>query len=403
MYNCPIITNKIDSTTIHAQLETLESCKRGLSGGLSFCQESLVLDENRLANLYWVELNKSKFNFKLVSSLLLSPLLAFDLPDKKVVAGINFGSFFLSDDLQTPRVSFYNLLIKGGNIFQFPSNSRPALATNDGKLRSLSVDSWGTLKIGGKSFSWSGSKSQKRADITVYGMFDLNILKTPLGESPSRRRVLVETRFVTCKSDELLLGFNINNDKPVLEVIADSPIDLTQFCFVMRGKSESFEGLSTSQNLTYVTLGDIAFETNDDVCSASFLLGRNKDELIRNLEHQLIYTEGGRPKPLSESYLKSWSVILETDDNIIFFISDARPKALNQEGINIFELQEVLAKKFDYIWASVGDSGQSSKLMIKDDTTQIYGNMHYQNYRSDPPVWDGENGRRIPVALIAYE
>jgi hypothetical protein len=141
-----------------------------------------------------------------------------------------------------------------------------------------------------------------------------------------------------------------------------------------------------------------------DICSASFCLGKTHEELKNNLFSQLVFPTDGSPKPISGSYLKSWSVILKTKDKVAFFINDARPKITNQEGVSVFELQDILKARFEYEWACVGDSGQSSKLMvINGDTKEIYGNMHYQNYRGQTPVWDGLNGRPIPVALLAYE
>jgi len=75
----------------------------------------------------------------------------------------------------------------------------------------------------------------------------------------------------------------------------------------------------------------------------------------------------------------------------------------NQEGINVFELQKLIDKKFNYSWALVGDSGQSSKLLVREENKKVFGNFHYLNYSTTPPFWDGVRGRSVPVGILAYE
>ncbi len=388
----------------HAQLKPLNSRTRELSSGLSFSQETFNLDGGRFTSLYWVQINKSRFKFDLVTSTLPIPLVDFDLPGKKIGAGINFGSFFLSDDLISPAVPFYNLLIDNGHVWQLPSNSRPALVIENGKLRELYVLAKGTLKIGGQTFTWAGSHGTTNSELAAFGMFDLNIVKSFINCLAPRRRVVDETRFVTCGSSELLLVISLRNGYPEIDRISNKSVDLTQVVFVLRGSGDLLKACQIGERVTSIEIERCRLDQGCDACSASFSLGNTRDELVENLKQQLIYPIDGEPKPLSTSYLKSWSVILETKDNVIFFINDARPKVRNQDGITVFELQEILRKKFEYLWACVGDSGQSSKLMvINGDTREIYGNMHYQNYRGQTPAWDGGNGRPIPVALLAYE
>ncbi len=320
------------------------------------------------------------------------------------MAGINFGSFFLSDDLLNPYTSFYNLTINGGEVLQLPSNNRPCLLTHAGELQHFFVLARGSLRIGDRSFTWTGSHNQNDADLTAFGMFDLTILKSSFADLSSNRRTVIESRHVVCTSKQKSLAFKLHNGHSVIETVTNQPIDLTQYAFVLRGKADLLDGILPGQIIDNIEMGTQRFGVEDDVCSASFSLGKSKAELEDNLRQQLVYQKDGLPKPLSDDYLKSWSVVLETKDKMVFFINDARPKIKNQSGITVFELQELLSRRFDYSWACVGDSGQSSKLMlINGANREVYGNMHYQNYRQEPPTWDGENGRPIPVALLAYE
>lgn len=399
-----IITRGTDPKINYAQLEPLNSQTRKLSFGLSFSQETLNLDGGRFTNLYWVELDKTRVRFRLSASTIPTPLVGFDLPDKRFVAGINFGSFYLSDDLIPPKVPFYNLLVDNGRVWQLPSNDRHALVTENGKLRELYVPAKGTLKIGGKTFTWTGSHGTTNSELAAFGMFDVDIVKSSINCLVPRRKVIDETRFVACGPSDLLLTINLRNGNPEIARISNQPVDLTQVAYVFRGTANLLKVCQIGERVTSLEIERCRLDQDCDACSASFSLGKTRDELVENLKQQLIYPKDSEPKPLSAGYLKSWSVVLETNDKIIFFINDARPKVRSQDGITVFELQEILRMKFDYLWACVGDSGQSSKLMvINGDTRDIYGNMHYQKYGDRAPTWDGICGRSIPVALLAYE
>lgn len=381
----------------------LKTKRRQISSGLYFCQETVDLGVGRFTNLYWVEMDR-QYKFKLISETSPIPLQKFQLSDKKVMAGINFGSFFLSDDLVSPYVAFYNLLVTNGQILQPPSNSRSALSTHDGDLGLILTASSGIVKVGGNSFTWSCSKNRHSSDLIVYGMSDLTIVKSSQRNGTSKRKIVEDTRFIKCNIDELFVVVKLNDGIPVVSEITKNVVDLTKCAYTLKGHASLFAKCSVGMTISCLEIEKQKLYGEIDICSASFCLGKTYEELKTNLFNHLVYPADGAPKPMSENYLKSWSVVLKTKDNVAFFINDARPKIKSQTGISVFELQDILKERFEYEWACVGDSGQSSKLMvINGDTKEIYGNMHYQNYRGQTPVWDGLNGRPIPVALLAYE
>ena len=173
---------------------------------MSFNQETIDLGNDRITNLYWVELDKSRIKFKLSTRKRLAPLRDFDVPKKNMVAGINFGSYFLSDDPVSPLVPFYNLSIKAGSVYQFPTNNRPVLWTKNGEIEVLSLRATGQLKIAENIFTWSGSGIKNESDITVFGMFDINIVKVGGDSQTPRRKVEYESQFVPCNNGEILFG-----------------------------------------------------------------------------------------------------------------------------------------------------------------------------------------------------
>lgn len=377
--------------------------KRQVTSGLYFCQQTLNLGSDRFTNLYWLEID-TRFKFKLVSNTSPLPLKNFQLPQKQLVAGINFGSFFLSDDLHAPYLSFYNLLVSDGNFQQFPSNQRPALSTEDGQISLIPAVSSGVIQIEGKKLTWSLPRHTHSSDITIYGMFDLTIVKSLPDNGQSKRKIVKDSQFIKCDGEELFLVIKLQSGTPTISEITRNVVDLTTCAYVIKGKASLLSKCDIAQTISCLEIEKRKITSSMDICSASFCLGKTPAELENNLFNQLVYPAGGQPKPISSNYLKSWSVILKNNHKTIFFINDARPKIKNQEGITAFELQDILKEKFDYQWACVGDSGQSSKLMVLNgDTREVYGNMHYQNYKGQKPVWDGLNGRSIPVALLAYE
>jgi len=64
----------------------------------------------RLTNLYWVEIETKKYKLSLKSYFKPRPLVNYSLANDKVVAGINFGSFYLSSDSYT-NAKYCNLLV----------------------------------------------------------------------------------------------------------------------------------------------------------------------------------------------------------------------------------------------------------------------------------------------------
>lgn len=385
----------------HRKIKPLALQEKILTSGLTFHQETFHLNK-RFTNLYWLKINSTKYKFTLKTCLNPQPLINYQVKNKKIVAGINFASFYLSDEKNKPKNFFYNLLLSKGNVLQFPSNTRTAIIIKNGQLNHKRIKSRGTIKINNQIFSWSGLYTNRAADIIVYTPFNIEIKKHRTG-SKIKRQIYKNSDSVTCPQNHLLLGCDLKNNTPFIKTISNKKLSLTQFSFILQGHKNKLENIKAGNKLNDFRLDNHNFSTKEDICSASFLLGKTKNQLIDNLKRELVYPKGKISKPLEKNYLKSWSVILKEKNNVIFFINDTRPKIENQTGISTFELQKILKQKFDYSWAIVGDSGQSSKLLLNHKTKKIFGNLHYLNYKTNPPSWDGIKGRSIPTAILAYE
>jgi len=384
------------------QLHPVPSQTEEMFPGLIFHQEVLNL-KGRFTNLYWLKIDCSRYRFKIKSYPKPRPLVKYNLSDKKIVAGINFGSFYLTDHGESTQATFCNLLIEKGCIRQFPCNNRTALVNKNEQLTIAKFKPYGKLKIGGDVFKWRGVKGKdKTIENVFYGYFEVRLgeknkrdLKLNFANCPQR---------LLCKDTELLVGFIRKGRNIIIKNISKNELDLRDYLFVLKGPVKNLCKLCIGQGIEAFTVGDEnCFMEDENVCSGNFRLGKTPEELKVNLNTELVFPHGDKPNPVKQNYKKSWSVILKEENNIVFFINDARPKYKNQKGLDIFELQSVLVEKFDYSWAIVGDGGQSSKLFYCNETRKVFGNLHYLNYETTPPYWDGVRGRFIPTAVLAYE
>lgn len=384
-------------------LSQLEPRTAKIQNGITFHSETCSIDSDRFTNLYWVELNKESAKFKLLFVDKPLPLREFQYSGHTILAGLNFGGFYLSDDGYIPNVPYYNLAVSNGNVKQLPSNSRCVLLTNNGNLDQKLLIAKGNVLIGKQILTWRGANIEGNTDLITYGMFNIDISKNPTKRFGRARETKNSSRFVTASKSEVLLGVIITDNQPRIAEISVTTLDLLKFNYIFRSRTYLITKIKKGDLVTNIEIDGDKYGIDTDVCSGSFTLGRNKEELDRNMRSELIYPSNGAPKPMDETYRKSWSVVLKRDSSYIFFINDAHPKVSNQNGLTVYELQELLLKKFDYNWAIVGDSGQSSKLIVVEDGKRnVYGNLHYINYTKGKPFWDGENGRPVSVGLFAY-
>lgn len=85
-------------------LSYLEPKAIEVQNGVTFHSETYSIDNDRFTNLYWVELERDSTKFKILSSDKPLPLKDFQLLDHNIIASINFGGFYLSDDGYTPSL-----------------------------------------------------------------------------------------------------------------------------------------------------------------------------------------------------------------------------------------------------------------------------------------------------------
>jgi len=386
------------------ELKRLNNMVVRVKSGISFHQETAGYLNNRFTNFYWIEIDKEVYNFKIESNRKRIPLIDFDKDNRNVIAGINFGSFLITDKEYNQRCSYTNLVVSKGKVLQFPSNSRICIYSDGKSIDRKYIHANGVLHISNKEFSWSGMNSNENTDLKIIGMFDMDCKK--VSNKSGRKEIVIneDTNLIHASNTESILGIKVDSGIPKVSSISNDKLDILQYDYAIKGNRDDLEGINTGDIVESITFGSHIFNNDINASSGSFELGKNIDELKNNLYRDLVIQKNRIPKPMDPEYIKSWSVVLECEDKYVFCINDARPSIYDQRGITVFELQEYLLDKFKYIWGVVGDSGQSSKLMfVKDGKRNIFGNLHYINYNSASAYWDGINGRPISTAILAYE
>ena len=391
-------------------LSKLPTIMLSLGKGCSFNQETLDLSNDRLTNLYWLEIETNGFNFSLLNSVTPRPpvnhLRSFARSSRvKILGGINTNQFFLSDDKIKPKISSYNLFFKNGKILQFSANKRPTIIEQDGKISLLILDAKGKVNIGEERIDWVGSacKNLNNKNFVVYGSIDIDIKKLS-SKNRSRRVIDKKSLKISCSKNQILIGFESVRGTMVVTKIARSAY-LNNHSFIFKGNFKNLGKIKIGNKIENFEIDGIAFTKETNAVSCVLALPSVKAGFKKNIKKFLLPGPKGQYLVFSDKYIKSWSVVLKTKNKIIFFINDGNPHIKNEMGLSIIELYDLLLNKFKFDLAFVCDAEQSSKLCIKREKFfSAYGNMHYLDYSNIlKPRKRALYGRSVPSTLVVYK
>jgi len=381
---------------------------RALTDGITFGQGSEIIG-SQSTNYYYCLFDKNSVKLNLFSSTYKYPLhnIVIDAFNKSMeqdyVIGINTNTFLITDDDYIPKNWSYHLNISDGILFQLPANARPTIITQEGKIIFKTLKAEGSLLIGNKVLNWQGSYNfSGQTDTVIYGAFDI-----PQSRIEKDGKVFIFSRYdsswIKAEQGEKLLGFNLTNGKVKVETISKNKLNLFDYLFILKGRTSRLQGITINNEVRKVIVDHQNLSSGLSAQSLMSKLPKNKRNISKVFRKFLIPSNNLKNNGLKD-FRKAWSVILKTQNQqIAFFITDARPKVKGQEGLNIFELHSLLSKNFNFSKAFIADAGQSSRICIYNGhQCQVYGNLHYLDYKQKPPVWKGKDGRFIPGALLSY-
>jgi len=403
--------------TTYSGFKPIRKVKVELAEGVVFHKEPYKI-KNRFVNLYWVEFKRKNSLFCLKNILGREPLVKIFREAKRghnlnSLAGINTCNFFLSDYGREPPIPAYNFFVSKGRVWQFPTNERVALIEKGSSLKLRRFKAMGKMRIGKKLFNWIGRRVFKQAHFVhkeicplavVSGVFEISFKYLDNDKLRRAKKPIPSTLTVKCGKGKALLGIDFDNEFcPKVLAINSKQLSLLDYLYIIEIDQVLGKEIHVGDEISDVVIDGYRVEREDNIVSLGFSLPKQREKLGKILIRELISKDGGPIKVLDEDFRKPWSAIVFTKKKIIFFLVDAYPYRKEQEGLNIYELQELLSKKFDFIKCGVCDGGQTSKLCINNrDGLKIFGNLHYVNYSLEAPKRDGRNGRPIPSALIGF-
>jgi len=397
------------------KLKKITTSSLKLGNGAEFFMEHVKITDKRFTNLYWVTLAKNKHKFELTNFDRTNSLLNISRDfishgrGVKFTASINTSQFYLADQGKQPSQCAYNLFVKAGIMFQPPANTRPIIIESDGDLKLRDLAPVGKIKIGENIFGWEGflgnsHGKNNQACLEAIGIFAIDFNYAYQKEGGRKKMPVPESSIVKAGPDQLLIGVARDSMGPYVNKVSNNTLNLYESDYVLRGSKMLLSQVKVKDKVQTISVDGLKLAKKVNASSGILSLSKDKHTLKMQVKKYLIPSKVKHINPTSRNFRKSWSLILETDNRVAFFINDARPKIKGQEGLNLFELHDIVSSRFNFKNAILCDAGQSSKICVKNNESElkVVGNKHYLYNNTIIPKWDGLHGRKIPSALIAY-
>jgi len=388
----------------HQHLKVIENLVKKINESVTFEQGSIINNDNYV-NFYAYIFDKDNVGFDIYSSFEKKPLTEIVLDEfvkrkVKYMVGINTNAFFMAEKGYVPKSWAFNLDIKNGMPLQLPTNKRPTIFTLNNRIYFDCLEAKGSIVIGNVKLDWQGSHYQNDNNAIVFGNFDI----------PQKRKTIKGLKNISAKyidgwiypkQDHIVVGISFKNKSTLVSAISSEKLNLFDHLYILSVHKNKAQDIQLNDRLHSVEVDNFIFTDSHSAQSLITELPINKGKILQTFQSYLI--NNNLSEEFIHKYKKAWSIILETKNKIVFLVIDARPLVKGQEGLTAYELHDFISHKFDFDKAFISDAGQSSRIVTKFEKKHfIYGNMHYLNYKHNPPIWSGKEGRFVPGALLAY-
>lgn len=329
--------------------------------------------------------------------------------DRRIIASINGGFFFLADSAQfQPSEYSYNLCIRDKKVVSLPSADRAAVISKDGKIDVVELKAAGNLRIGKGSVDWVGKNSDSAGPLNnsavLYNSACCEVQHMP-SERTGQARVLIAEKNFTPKTKD---GFDlvINSDKNGLVVSSLNTGGNTNYfagAFVLQIQNQDPAKYKPGDR---VDPEHVDFLPLNDIDSA-ITIGPSVKHFLKNTDHPINSDSslGSHPpfvdKPLARS------IIYKTSDGVVHFrIFDGAPRTELFKGVTPSWLANNMPVNHAE-WMYDLDPGQSTRLVVREDgEVSSYGNSHYMRWPKSENttfLWSGANGRLVPSSISLCE
>ncbi|HEV2635919.1 MAG TPA: serine/threonine-protein kinase [Actinocrinis sp.] len=369
--------------------------------GLRFSARTIDLGDGRITNSF---------------SLTVDPVLAgisahsdpagFHLPDllDGAAAAALSGSFsFISDqpDYQ-PAEPCLDLCARDGRTVSLPTVAKPAFLVCKGFPLLRNLDARGTLRIAGRPFAWTGSKTTPRADdagsLTVFGAANCRV-RYELAPRTGFLR-LVDRSTNTTPADEQAADVVVSNSV-VTAVREGGGTDLFEGGYILRGPRELARELREGDQVEISTVDGLdcsqiqsGFSVGPSLAAAHHAGG--------DLDG---YDDSLGLSPFLPGHRYARTLIGVADGLLHLRVFDGAPLSRTFQGVSCAEAAGLMAAEgFDPAQVHHLDGGQSSKMAFTHaGAATVLGSMHYllwpKNGEGDFQ-WHGPRGRVLRSALV---
>ncbi|HCH33962.1 MAG: hypothetical protein UY35_C0019G0007 [Candidatus Saccharibacteria bacterium GW2011_GWC2_48_9] len=373
--------------------------RESISEGLEFHAFTLELEGGQFTNVYDVSYRKGDLAPAIqVHDQLTSVYDYAQGHDNNVVTGGGF--FFLSDHGSgLPRQLALNLAAVDGRVRNLPVMDREAVLSNGHNLSATHVQALGTMSIGGKELTWSGSLTSHATDAKVFANGNAVITHEHSEETGSTRVLDERSRFSPDMEDgeKIDVGFisRANGTFVPMERSKTGGVDIFAHDFVVRCHERYLAGTPEMQ---VHLVGGMAVDAMRGALSVGPMLSTGDFEAHPiNKDASL----GGKPPFLERPLART--TLYETEDGTVHVrLFDGRPGSEVCPGVTPSEVVKSVLGETAIAWGCFLDPGQTAKLCVRTgDEVESLGNRHYLKWATqsgEKYVWVPRVGR--PTASV---
>lgn len=378
--------------------EHLEELDRGVLLH-TFSQE---LNEGKFTNIYDLTFSagSARPNIKLADQLTSVFDHVRSSPDIQIATGGGF--FFLADQADaSPRQPALNLAFANRHMRSFPSVDREAVISDGKHLTAEYIRALGVVSIEDVELSWSGSLTDYKTDLKVFGNGN-SIISHVQNDATGSIRVLDENSRYTPEidnEDTVDIGF-IRRDDGVFVGVSSSKrgnLDIFAHDVVMRSHESHIH-----KRLPVMKVRTIGNKALDGRLQGAISVGPMLNEADFtghpiNSDKSL----GGKP-PFLDVPLARTVLYAKDDGTMHLRLFDGRPGSPVFPGVTPRQVAETVKSEGEIAWGCFLDPGQTAKLIVKtQNELASYGNTHYLKWPTQPGekfIWVPKTGR--PVASM---
>jgi hypothetical protein len=368
--------------------------KEALPGGPLFHAFTQKLG-NKFTNIYDVSYPKGQFLPVICVHDQLISTYDFAVSSKSSVV-ISGGFFFLADRCSgSPRQPALNLAITQGRIRSLPVVDREAVLSGNQGLSARFVRAQGILSLNNQKLSWSGSLTNHKTDVKIFGSGNC-VIRHERNEVVGSIRVLDEhSRFTPRikERDIVDIGCIAKEDGSFVAVTSSKAghMDIFVHDVVVRcHKRYLGDGLL---EMKVHTIDSLAVDTIEGALSVGPLIDTvNFDQHPINKDASL----GSKPPFIERAMARV--VLYETQAGTVHLrLFDGHPDSEVFIGVTPTQAVEIIRESDSIKWGCFLDPGKTAKLCVRTDKGLLsLGNTNYLKWatrQNEEYVWAPITGR----------